>query len=111
MIRVAKRLLTISVITLLVGGCTVIHFDNGERPAENAKKFTQWHHSFVFETIEGSNFIDPAESCKSSEWRSVKIEHAYSSVIATSLLWESAGASALVSGLWMPRAINIYCID
>jgi len=109
MIRPTRIFLTLLVTPLLAGGCTVIHFDNGERQVEDAKTSTQWHHSFLFETIEGSDPIDPAEVCNSREWRSVKAEHAYSSVIATALLWESAGASALISGLWAPRVVTIDC--
>jgi len=111
MIRRSTNLAALLATMSLVSGCTVIHFDNGERQYEGAETLTQWHHSFVFETIEGSAPVDLAAVCKSREWRTVTSEHAYSSVIAASLLWEPVGASALISGLWTPRAIKVRCSD
>lgn len=54
-------LLSLLVIPLLASGCTVIHSDNGKRQVDDTNTSAQWHHSFLLETIEGSDPIDPAE--------------------------------------------------
>jgi hypothetical protein len=88
-------------ISILLSGCTTIHFDNGSIDT-NAQVQEKWHHNYLFALIEGSAPINLENECEDKEWSSVKTELSFINVLASFPV-------NLLGPIWFPKTVDISC--
>lgn len=94
----------LTMMALLLSGCTVITFENGQ-VLEKAQSTEAWHHNFANGLFEGSEPVNIKTTCTASKWQSV----------TTSLTPQNALAAMFINSytpgieLWKPKTVEIAC--
>lgn len=89
------------VISIMLSGCTTIHFDNGTLDTSAAAQ-EKWHHNFLFALVEGSTSVNLKNECREKEWSSVKTEQSFINGLAGSVV-------NLLGPIWYPKTVEISC--
>ena len=95
------------IFSILISGCTTMHFDNGLLSQKSSKldRITseKWHHNFFFDSWEISDSVNLNNECIESEWESIKTETSFLNAISRIPL------EILKIPLWYPRTVTIIC--
>lgn len=88
-------------ITILVSGCTTIHFDNGDVDSGTSVQ-EMWHHNYLFAVVEGSAPVNLKNECGEKEWASVKTELTFINGLASNVV-------NLLGPIWYPKTVEVQC--
>lgn len=75
-----KRVVVLTALIVGAGGCSTLHFDNGD--ADTEYRYREWHHGGIFDLVEFSPPVEMRERCGGKDWRSVKVEKSFTNGLA-----------------------------
>ena len=87
-------------LTLVLSGCTTMHFDNGNMAKSGATQ--KWHHNFAFALYEASAPVALDNECSNKNWASVKTELTFINGLAS-------GAVNVLGPIWYPKTVDVSC--
>lgn len=75
-----KRVVVLTALLVGLGGCSTLHFDNGDRSTDYT--YREWHHDGILDLVEFSPPVDMRGRCGGNDWRSVKVEKSFTNGLA-----------------------------
>lgn len=104
-------LIGLSVSGLLLSGCSVMHFKNGETPARG-QVHEAWHHNAAYSLLEVSKPVDLKTLCAGKGWSRVTTQETFVTGLAGGV--DNALTGIVVPGgidIWDPQFIQWTCGD
>ncbi len=103
-----KQIKLLILLSILICGCTKMHFDNGPIPnnssvSDNKETIEKWHHNFFADAWEVSDSVNFSKHCNNSEWESVKTEISFLNSLSR------FPQEILQLPIWYPKTVTILC--
>ena len=92
----------ILIFSIILSGCTTIHFDKEGEPSNYAVANEKWHHNVAYSLFEISSPVNLEQRCGEKEWVSVKTETSFINGIASL-------AGYIIPGGWDPKTTTVAC--
>ena len=73
--RRMNRVVVLIALLIGAGGCSTLHFDNGEAGPDYT--YREWHHDGILDLVEFSPPVDMRARCDGNDWQSVKVEKSF----------------------------------
>ena len=103
-----KLIKLLILLSILICGCTKMHFDNGpilnnSFVYDNKETIEKWHHNFFSDAWEVSDPVNLSKHCNNSEWESVKTEISFLNALSR------FPQEILKLPIWYPKIVTILC--
>jgi hypothetical protein len=107
-----KSLLSLAVSGLLLSGCSVMHFRNGDVESES-RPMEKWHHNVAYSLMEISPVINLGALCDDTAWSVVTTKETFVTGLAGSIDGIVTGPFTAGVGVdvWDPQMVEYTCAE